>query len=96
MHIDFLKSHKDFCRCKLCAYICMLTIEICCTGREAEKELENDPLVGPPPPSVVAEAESANDAERFEEVPNSHIFFRPLDFVDHLVMFLYKSMPPAM
>ncbi|CAK9261410.1 unnamed protein product [Sphagnum jensenii] len=36
--------------------------------REAEKELENDPLVGPPPPSVVAEAESANDAERFEEV----------------------------
>jgi hypothetical protein len=55
----------------------MLTIEICCTGREAEKELENDPLVGPPPPSVVAEAESANDAERFEEVSNSHIFFRP-------------------
>lgn len=77
MHIDFLKSHKDFARCKSCAYICMLTIEICCTGREAEKELENDPLVGPPPPSVVAEAESANDAERFEEVPNSHIFFRP-------------------
>jgi hypothetical protein len=68
MHIDFLKSHKDFARCKSCAYICMLTIDICCTGREAEKELENDPLVGPPPPSVVAEAESANDAERFEEV----------------------------
>lgn len=31
-------------------------------------ELENDPLVGPPPPTVVAEAAFANDAERFEEV----------------------------
>uniref|UniRef100_A0A0D6R351 J domain-containing protein n=1 Tax=Araucaria cunninghamii TaxID=56994 RepID=A0A0D6R351_ARACU len=36
--------------------------------REAEKELENDILIGPPPPAAVAEAESANDAERFEEV----------------------------
>lgn len=36
--------------------------------REAERELENDPMVGPPPPSVVAEVASANDAERFEEV----------------------------
>jgi len=36
--------------------------------RDAEKELENDVLIGPPPPATVAEAESANDAERFEEV----------------------------
>eukprot|EP00252_Welwitschia_mirabilis_P012896 TRINITY_DN2847_c1_g1_i1.p1 TRINITY_DN2847_c1_g1~~TRINITY_DN2847_c1_g1_i1.p1 ORF type:complete len:587 (-),score=153.94 TRINITY_DN2847_c1_g1_i1:326-2086(-) len=36
--------------------------------REAEIELEDDVLIGPPPPAAVAEAESANDAERFEEV----------------------------
>lgn len=36
--------------------------------RDAEKELENDVLIGPPPPAAVIEAESANDAERFEEV----------------------------
>ncbi|XP_024395258.1 uncharacterized protein [Physcomitrium patens] len=36
--------------------------------REAELELENDPLIGPAPPTVVAEAASANEAERFEEV----------------------------
>lgn len=36
--------------------------------RDAEKELENDVLIGPPPPAAVVEAESANDAERFEEV----------------------------
>jgi hypothetical protein len=36
--------------------------------REAELELENDPLIGPAPATVVAEAASANDAERFEEV----------------------------
>lgn len=27
-------------------------------------------FIGPPPPAVVAEAESANEAERFEEVYN--------------------------
>ncbi|KAJ7557479.1 hypothetical protein O6H91_05G128200 [Diphasiastrum complanatum] len=36
--------------------------------REAEDELEQNPFVGPPPPAAVAEAESANEAERFEEV----------------------------
>ncbi|XP_020518629.1 DNA topoisomerase 1 isoform X2 [Amborella trichopoda] len=37
--------------------------------REAEMELDNDGIfIGPPPPIMVAEAESANDAERFEEV----------------------------
>ncbi|KAL4200572.1 hypothetical protein AMTRI_Chr02g254240 [Amborella trichopoda] len=37
--------------------------------REAEMELDNDGIfIGPPPPTMVAEAESANDAERFEEV----------------------------
>lgn len=38
--------------------------------REAELEVDNDVFIGPAPPAVVAEAESANEAERFEEVYN--------------------------
>ncbi|KAL5581995.1 hypothetical protein UlMin_014437 [Ulmus minor] len=36
--------------------------------REAELEEDNEVFIGPPPPAMVAEAESANEAERFEEV----------------------------
>ncbi|KAL4651578.1 hypothetical protein ACB092_01G170600 [Castanea dentata] len=36
--------------------------------REAELEEDTEFFIGPPPPAVVAEAESANEAERFEEV----------------------------
>ncbi|KAK9145928.1 hypothetical protein Sjap_005831 [Stephania japonica] len=36
--------------------------------REAEVEADTDLFIGPPPPAVVAEAESANEAERFEEI----------------------------
>lgn len=36
--------------------------------REAELEVDNDVFIGPAPPAVVAEAASANEAERFEEV----------------------------
>ncbi|XVF30005.1 hypothetical protein REPUB_Repub16aG0020000 [Reevesia pubescens] len=36
--------------------------------REAEVEEDNELFIGPPPPALVAEAESANEAERFEEV----------------------------
>ncbi|THU55775.1 hypothetical protein C4D60_Mb11t10130 [Musa balbisiana] len=36
--------------------------------REAHLEIDNDMLIGPPPPAMVAEAASANEAERFEEV----------------------------
>ncbi|AQK45272.1 DNAJ heat shock N-terminal domain-containing protein [Zea mays] len=36
--------------------------------RDAELEANDDLLIGPPPPAVVAEAASANEAERFEEV----------------------------
>ncbi|KAK9107669.1 hypothetical protein Syun_023680 [Stephania yunnanensis] len=36
--------------------------------REAEVEIDADIFIGPPPPAVVAEAESANEAERFEEI----------------------------
>lgn len=37
--------------------------------REAELDGEGDLFIGPPPPAVVKEAESANEAERFDEVP---------------------------
>ncbi|CAN6471436.1 unnamed protein product [Victoria cruziana] len=36
--------------------------------RSDELDDDNDVLIGPPPPNVVAEAESANEAERFDEV----------------------------
>lgn len=36
--------------------------------REAEFDVDDDIIIGPPPPAMVAEAESANEAERFEEV----------------------------
>ncbi|XP_010920096.1 uncharacterized protein [Elaeis guineensis] len=36
--------------------------------READLDVDNNLLIGPPPPAMVAEAESANEAERFEEV----------------------------
>lgn len=40
--------------------------------RNAEVEADDDLFIGPPPPALVAEAASANEAERFEEV---YIFF---------------------
>ncbi|RVW48877.1 hypothetical protein CK203_091233 [Vitis vinifera] len=36
--------------------------------REVEFDEDSEIFIGPPPPAVVAEAESANEAERFEEV----------------------------
>ncbi|KAA8538624.1 hypothetical protein F0562_028182 [Nyssa sinensis] len=36
--------------------------------REAELDEDSEVFIGPPPPAVVTEAESANEAERFEEV----------------------------
>ncbi|KAJ4808083.1 DNAJ heat shock N-terminal domain-containing protein-like [Rhynchospora pubera] len=36
--------------------------------READVGEENEVLIGPPPPALVSEVESANEAERFEEV----------------------------
>ncbi|KAL7208058.1 hypothetical protein ACSBR1_029921 [Camellia fascicularis] len=36
--------------------------------REAEVVDDNEVFIGPPPPAVITEAESANEAERFEEV----------------------------
>ncbi|XP_020574038.1 uncharacterized protein LOC110020318 [Phalaenopsis equestris] len=36
--------------------------------RDANLEVDNDLFIGPPPPALVAEVESTNEAERFEEV----------------------------
>ncbi|TKY51525.1 GPALPP motifs-containing protein 1 [Spatholobus suberectus] len=36
--------------------------------REAELDDDTELFIGPPPPAIVSEAESANEAERFEEV----------------------------
>lgn len=36
--------------------------------RDADLDVDDNLLIGPPPPAMVAEAESANEAERFEEV----------------------------
>ncbi|KAL0440500.1 UNVERIFIED_CONTAM: Chaperone protein DnaJ 2 [Sesamum latifolium] len=36
--------------------------------REAELDGDTELFIGPPPPAVVPEAESANEAERFEEI----------------------------
>lgn len=36
--------------------------------REAELEHDDEIFIGPPPPALVTEAESSNEAERFEEV----------------------------
>lgn len=37
-------------------------------SRDAEVEEDAELFIGPPPPAVAAEAASANEAERFEEV----------------------------
>lgn len=52
--------------------------------RAAEEELEGDPMIGPPPPAAVAEAASANDAERFEEVLITEVL--------HMLSLLHCSM----
>lgn len=36
--------------------------------RDVEMDGEGEVFIGPPPPAVIKEAESANEAERFEEV----------------------------
>lgn len=38
-------------------------------NREAELDGDDGLFIGPPPPAAVKEAESSNEAERFEEVP---------------------------
>lgn len=37
-------------------------------SRDVELEEDTELFVGPPPPALVTEVESANEAERFEEV----------------------------
>jgi hypothetical protein len=44
-------------------------------------EADDGFLIGPPPPAMVAEAASANEAERFEEV----YFQRHFHFLQNLI-----------
>lgn len=37
-------------------------------SRDVELEEDTELFIGPPPPALVTEVESANEAERFEEV----------------------------
>ncbi|KAK9093320.1 hypothetical protein Syun_028231 [Stephania yunnanensis] len=41
--------------------------------REVEVETDLDLFIGPPPPAIVVEAESANEAERFDEFKESDL-----------------------
>lgn len=42
-------------------------------NREAELGGDSELFIGPPPPAMVKEAESSNEAERFEEVLSSSV-----------------------
>lgn len=44
-------------------------------SRDVELEEDTELFIGPPPPALVTEVESANEAERFEEVLPSFLFF---------------------
>lgn len=56
--------------------------------REAELEEDSEYFIGPPPPAVVAETESANEAERFEEVWLSYL----ADTLTKLIRRLYIAL----
>jgi hypothetical protein len=57
-------------------------------SRDAELEADDDLLIGPPPPAVVGEAASANEAERFEEV---NCQFRHVCFLDIFLEHCYTK-----
>jgi hypothetical protein len=56
--------------CQLSTHDFSLSTSLMCFSRDAELEADDDLLIGPHwwPPTVVAEAASTNEAERFEEV----------------------------
>ncbi|XWS15403.1 hypothetical protein CRYUN_Cryun35bG0094300 [Craigia yunnanensis] len=58
--------------------------------RETELEEDNELFIGPPPPALVAEAESANEAERFEEVPNFTPYVSYSNLAISLIGFSYR------
>jgi len=49
-------------------------------SRDVELEEDTELFIGPPPPALVTEVESANEAERFEEVlpPFSSLPYRSI------------------
>jgi len=58
--------------------------------REAELEQDNEIFIGPPPPAIVTEVASANEAERFEEVLN----INPCLSLPYILCFLILSFIP--
>lgn len=67
-------------------------------SRDAELEADDGFLIGPPPPAMVAEAASANEAERFEEVHfQRHFHFRKIssNVFQYKNVLLYFEVPPA-
>lgn len=60
-----LKVLRKFLMCQLSIIYLFFLLYM---FREAELEQDNGLFIGPPPPAVVTEAESTNEAERFEEV----------------------------
>lgn len=64
-------------------------------SRDAELEADDGFLIGPPPPAMVAEAASANEAERFEEVHFQRHFlakFHPMFFSTKMYFCILKSL----
>lgn len=57
-----------------------------------ELDEDSEIFIGPPPPAVVAEAESANEAERFEEVPNSALYAPLIKFKRSLCLCCLSSL----
>lgn len=56
---------------------------------------DNGEFVGPPPPAVVIEAESSNEAERFEEVLTfdiNFVSFLQVHIFPHLILYEIMQM----
>ena len=56
-------------------------------------EEDDELFIGPPPPALVAEAESANEAERFEEVPKFTPYLSYSDLAMSLIGGIYQLQP---
>lgn len=68
----YILSRKNSIQFNSCAYY--VNFVLMNISREAEMNIDDGEFIGPPPPAVVKEAESANEAERFEEVHNSFFY----------------------
>lgn len=60
---------------ELLAPVLILLVMFINSFRDAELEHDDGYFIGPPPPALVTEVASTNDAERFEEVQSINFFF---------------------